>query len=176
VTSGTAVLHHEAPPALPSPLQYPHHLLALLALLAADILLTVWITSLGMPEMNPHIAPIAGSVAAQVAYKAPFALLLLAGTALLAAACDRLVSGAGRYPWLAVAGIYAIPVAWNLVVIAGHTGFHVVPAVVYAPVAVVCAVGVWRAARPRPEALTIPSASAADIAKDEKNIKVINDV
>ncbi len=40
-----------------------------------------------------------------------------------------LTPGAGRYPWLAVAGIYA-------------------------PVAVVCAVGVWRAARPRPEALT----------------------
>ena len=67
------------------------------------------------------------------------------------------VSGAGRYPWLAVAGIYAVPVAWNLVVIAGHTGFHVVPAVVYASVAVVCAVGVWRAARPRPEALTMPA-------------------
>ena len=150
MTSGTAVLHHEAPPALPSPLQYPHHLLALLTLLIADILLTVWIMSLGMPEMNPHIAPIAGSVAAQIAYKAPFALLLIAGTALLAASCDRLRPGAGRYPWLAVAGIYAVPVAWNLVVIAGHTGFHVVPAVV-------CAVGVWRAAHPRPEALTMPA-------------------
>lgn len=52
---------------------------------------------------------------------------------LLPLAC-LLVSGAGKYPWLAVAGIYAIPVAWNLVVIAGHTGFHVIPAVVYAPV------------------------------------------
>lgn len=28
-----------------------------------------------------------------------------------------LVSGAGRYPWLAVAGIYAIPVAWNCIII-----------------------------------------------------------
>ena len=100
------------------------------------------------------LAPIAGDVAAQLVYKAPFALLLIAGTALLAASCDRLRPRAGRYPWLAVAGIYAVPVAWNLVVIAGHTGFHVVPAVVYAPVAVVCAVGVWRAARPRPEALS----------------------
>ena len=134
----------------------PHlaYLLVLLALLAADIATTVWFTRLGLPELNPLLAPIAGSVAAQVAYKAPFALLLIAGTALLAASCDRLQPGAGRYPWLAVAGIYAVPVAWNLVVIAGHTGFHVIPAVVYAPVAVVCAVGVWRAARPRPEALT----------------------
>jgi len=137
----------------------PHlaYLLVLLALLAADIATTVWFTGLGLPDLNPHIAPIAGSVAAQVAYKAPFALLLVGSTALLATACDRLRSGAGKYPWLAVAGIYAVPVAWNLVVIAGHTGFHVVPAVVYAPVAVVCAVGVWRAAHPRPEALTMPA-------------------
>lgn len=74
---------------------------------------------------------------------------------LLLLAC-LLISGAGQYPWLAVAGIYAIPVAWNLVVIAGHTGFHAAPGIVYALVAVVCAVGVWRAARPRPEALTCP--------------------
>ncbi len=117
MTSGTAVLHHEAPPALPSPLQYPHHLLALLALLAADVLTTVWFTSLGLPELNPHIAPIAGSVAAQVAYKAPFALLLVAGTATLAASCDRLRPGAGRWPWAVVVGMYAIPVAWNLAAI-----------------------------------------------------------
>ena len=109
----------------------PHlaYLLVLLALLAADILLTVWFTHLGLPELNPALAPIAGDVVAQMIYKAPFALALVGGTALLAASCDRLRPGAGRYPWLAVAGIYA-------------------------PVAVVCAVGVWRAARPRPEALT----------------------
>lgn len=39
-------------------------------------------------------------------------------TVLLLLAC-LLVSGAGRYPWLAVAGIYAVPVGWNLVTIGG---------------------------------------------------------
>jgi len=70
----------------------PHlaYLLVLLALLAADIATTVWFTRLGLPETNPFLAPIAGSVAAQIAYKAPFALLLAGGTALLATACDRL--------------------------------------------------------------------------------------
>lgn len=108
---------HQYPAGIPAT---PHlaYLLVLLALLAADILTTVWFTRLGLPELNPFLAPIAGDVAAQVAYKAPFALLLIAGTALLAASCDRLRPGAGRYPWLAVAGIYAVPVAWNLVVIA----------------------------------------------------------
>lgn len=117
----------------------PHlaYLLVLLALLAADIATTVWFTRLGLPETNPFLAPIAGSVAAQVAYKAPFALLLAGGTALLAAGCDRLRPGAGKYPWLAVVGIYAIPVAWNLVVIAQHTGFQVAPGVAYAVVAIV---------------------------------------
>lgn len=124
-------------PATPR-LTYP---LVLIALLAADVLLTVHAVRLGLPELNPLLAPIAESVAAQVAYKAPFAVALLAGTALLAAACDRLVSGAGRYPWLAVAGIYAIPVGWNLVVIAQHTGFQAAPGVVYAAVAIVC---VWQ--------------------------------
>ena len=97
----------------------PHlaYLLVLLALLAADIATTVWFTRLGLPETNPFLAPIAGSVAAQVAYKAPFAVALVGGTALLAAACDSLISAAGKYPWLAVVGIYAIPVAWNLATI-----------------------------------------------------------
>lgn len=53
--------------------------------LAGDVATTVWFTHLGLPEANPLLAPIAGDVAAQVAYKAPFALLLIAGTALLAA-------------------------------------------------------------------------------------------
>jgi len=77
----------------------------------------------------------------------PVSLGLVGGTALLAAACDRLISGAGRYPWLAVAGIYAVPVGWNLVVIAGHTGFHTAPGIVYAlviAVAIVCVVWVWQ--------------------------------
>ena len=121
----------------------PHlaYLLVLLALLAADVLTTVWFTHLGLPELNPLLAPIAGDGAAQVAYKAPFALALCGGTALLAAACDRLISGAGRYPWLAVAALYAVPVAWNLIVIAQHTGPHVAPGIVYALVAIVC---VWQ--------------------------------
>jgi hypothetical protein len=60
---------------------------------------------------------------------------------LLLLAC-LLVSGAGKYPWLAVAGIYAVPVAWNLDVIAGHTApAHVAPGIVYAVVATVC---VWQ--------------------------------
>jgi len=45
--------------------------------------------------------------------------LNVAGTATLAASCDRLLPGAGRWPWLAVAGIYAVPVGWNLVTIGG---------------------------------------------------------
>jgi len=114
-----AILHR-----LPAgePLNSPPHLnylLVLVGLLIADIATTVWFTSLGMPELNPYIAPIAGSVAAQITYKAPFALLLVAGTATLAASCDRLLPGAGRWPWLAVAGIYAVPVGWNLVTIGG---------------------------------------------------------
>lgn len=120
MTSETTVLHEEG---LPDPGEligpYPHlnYLLVLVGLLIADIATTVWFTSLGLPELNPYIAPIAGSFWAQVAYKCPFALLLIAGTAGLAAACDRLLPGAGKYPWLAVVGIYAIPVAWNLAAI-----------------------------------------------------------
>lgn len=108
---------HQYPAGIPAT---PHlaYLGLLLALLAGDVATTVWFTHLGLPEANPLLAPIAGDVAAQVAYKAPFAPLLIAGTALLAASCDRLRPGAGRYPWLAVAGIYAVPVARNLVVIA----------------------------------------------------------
>jgi hypothetical protein len=30
---------------------------------------------------------------------------------------DRLRPGAGKYPWMAVVGMYAVPVAWNLVAI-----------------------------------------------------------
>lgn len=141
--TGYHTAERTATPSLPLPPATPHlaYLLVLLALLAADIATTVWFTGLGLPELNPMLAPIAGSVAAQVAYKAPFALLLVAGTAFLAAACDRLRPGAGKYPWLAVAAIYAIPAAWNLVVIAQHTGPYVAPAIVYAPVAIVC---VWQ--------------------------------
>jgi hypothetical protein len=118
--TGYHTAERTATPSLPLPPATPHltYLLVLLALLAADIATTVWFTGLGLPELNPMLAPIAGSVAAQVAYKAPFALLLVAGTAFLAAACDRLRPGAGKYPWLAVAAIYAVPVGWNLVVIA----------------------------------------------------------
>lgn len=84
----------------------PHlaYLLVLLALLAADIATTVWFTRLGLPELNPLLAPIAGSVAAQVAYKAPFALALASGTAILAAACDRLRPAPVRRREIPVAG------------------------------------------------------------------------
>jgi hypothetical protein len=57
---------------------------------------------------------------------------------LLLLAC-LLVSGAGKYPWLAVAGIYAIPVAWNLVAIQPAAA----PAVAGA-VATVAIVWVWQ--------------------------------
>jgi hypothetical protein len=141
----TATSHREEDPAgIPAT---PHlaYLLVLLALLAADIATTVWFSRLGLLELNPLLAPIAGSFAAQVAYKAPFALALVGGTALLAAACDRLISGAGRYPWLAVVGIYAVPVAWNLAVIAQHpAGPHVAPGIVHALVAIAAIIWVWQ--------------------------------
>ena len=137
----------------------PHlaYLLVLLALLAADVLTTVWFTHLGLPERNPALAPIAGDVVAQMIYKAPFALALVGGTALLAASCDRLCPG--RALPLARRGRHLRgPRRLESRRDRGAHGLHVVPAVVYALVAVVCAVGVWRAP-PRPEALTISAPS-----------------
>lgn len=61
-----APLHRDEHPAALLAPSYPGHLLLLLALLAADILLTVRVTSLGLTELNPHLAPIAGSIAAQI--------------------------------------------------------------------------------------------------------------
>ncbi len=51
--------------------------LLLAGLLAGDIATTVWSTSLGLVELNPMIAPIAGDALAQVRYKVPFIAALL---------------------------------------------------------------------------------------------------
>ena len=50
--------------------------------------------------------------------------------ATLAASCDRLRPGAGSWPWVAVVGMYAIPVAWNLVAIQPAATLAVVVCVV----------------------------------------------
>jgi len=100
-----------------SPLFY---VVLLLALLAADILTTVWFTRLGMPESNYLLAPLAGSVWMQALFKAPFALALIAGTALCSASCDLLRPGSGKYPWLAVLAVYTLPPVYNLVQITQH--------------------------------------------------------
>ena len=64
--------------------------LLLAGLLAADILTTVWFWSLGMLELNPAIAPIAGDPLAQVQYKIPFVAALLVGVLVLSRGCERL--------------------------------------------------------------------------------------
>jgi hypothetical protein len=99
-----------------------YYLWLLAGLFAADILSTVWFTRLGMLETNPHLIPIAGSLIFQLVYKAPFFAALALGTLLTAASCDLLRPGAGKYPWLAILGIYSIPPAHNLLQIAGAFG------------------------------------------------------
>ncbi len=85
--------------------------LLLTGLLAADILTTVWFWSLGMSELNPAIAPIAGDPLAQVQYKLPFVAALFVGV---------LRPGSGWGPWAVVLLMFAVPPIWNLVHIAAH--------------------------------------------------------
>ena len=92
----------------------------LLALLAADILTTVWFTSLGMPELNPAIASIAGDPLAQLQYKFPFVTVLLVGVLVLSRGCERLRPGSGWGPWAVVLLMFAVPPIWNLAHIAAH--------------------------------------------------------
>ena len=94
--------------------------LLLAGLLAADILTTIWFWSLGMPELNPAIAPIAGDPLAQLQYKIPFVAALLVGVLALSRGCERLRPGSGWGPWAVVLLIFAVPVVWNLVHIAAH--------------------------------------------------------
>jgi hypothetical protein len=94
--------------------------LLLTGLLAADILTTVWFTSLGIPELNPAIAPIAGDPLAQIQYKAPFVAALLVGVLALSQGCERLRPGSGWGPWAVVLLMYAVPPIWNLAHIAAY--------------------------------------------------------
>jgi len=87
--------------------------LVLLALLAGDILTTVWFTALGLPEANLLIAPIAGDALAQVAFKAPFTIILIGGTWYMARQCDRLIARSGIYAWLPVLILYSVPILHN---------------------------------------------------------------
>jgi len=148
----------EKPPAVT-----PHHLyiVVLVALLAVDILLTVWLTQLGPTsfaptlktiELNPHLAPIAGSVTAQILYKAPYALLMIAGATLIAAAADRLLwrdqrytwlVGAGKLPWLAMICVYALPVAQGILGASARLGGPVAPPIVTAIIPVATTPLLW---------------------------------
>jgi len=96
------------------------YLLLLVGFFAADILTTVWFVRLGMMEANPLITPLAGSVLMQILFKAPFALALITGTLLCSASCDLLWPGAGKYPWLAVLAMFAVPPVYNLIQITRH--------------------------------------------------------
>jgi hypothetical protein len=88
-------------------------LLVLLALLAGDILTTVWFTAMGLPEANLLIAPIAGDALAQVAFKAPFTIILIGGTWYMARQCDRLIPRSGLCAWVPVLILYSVPVIHN---------------------------------------------------------------
>lgn len=87
--------------------------LALLVLLAGDILTTVWFTALGLPETNPLIAPIAGSAWDQILFKAPFTIILIGGTWYMARQCDRLIPRSGLCAWVPVLILYSVPVIHN---------------------------------------------------------------
>ena len=92
----------------------------LAGLLAADILTTVWGTSLGMRELNPAIAPIAGDPLAQIQYKIPFVAVLFVAVLALSRWCERQRPGSGWGPWAVVLLMYAVPPIWNLAHIAAH--------------------------------------------------------
>lgn len=94
--------------------------LLLTGLLAADILTTVWGTSLGMRELNPAIAPIAGDPLAQIQYKIPFVAVLFVAVLALSRWCERLRPGSGWGPWAVVLLMFAVPPIWNLAHIAAH--------------------------------------------------------
>jgi hypothetical protein len=94
--------------------------LLLAGLLAGDIATTVWSTSLGLVELNPMIAPIAGDALAQVRYKVPFIAALLVGVLALSRGCERLRPGSGWGPWAVVLLMFAVPPIWNLAHIAAH--------------------------------------------------------
>ena len=92
----------------------------LAGLLAADILTTVWFTALGMQELNPAIAPIAGDPLAQVQYKLPFVAALVVGVLALSGGCGRVRLGSEWGPWAVVLLMFAVPPIWNLAHIAAH--------------------------------------------------------
>lgn len=89
-------------------------MLLLAGLLAGDIATTVWSTSLGLVELNPMIAPIAGDALAQVRYKVPFIAVLLAGVLVMSYGCERVWPGSWRGPWAGVLVMFAVPPVWNL--------------------------------------------------------------
>jgi len=107
-------------PVLMSPRTLLFCFLLLAGLLAADILTTAWFSSLGMWELNPAIAPIAGDPLAQVQYKAPFVAALLVAVLALSRGCERLRPGSGWGPWAVVLLMFAVPPIWNLAHIAAH--------------------------------------------------------
>jgi len=94
--------------------------LLLVGLLAGDVVTTVWFSSLGLPEANPLIAPIAGDALAQVRYKMPFVAVLVVGVLALSHGCERVRPGSWWGPWAAVLVMYAVPPIWNLGHIAAH--------------------------------------------------------
>jgi len=90
---------------------------ALIILLLGDVATTVIFTGAGIPESNPAIAPIAGSVVDQLVYKAPYAAGLLFMILVGVSWCEKRLPGTGIFVCGPVLILYALPVVHNCLVL-----------------------------------------------------------